>query len=105
MLTSTPAATKTYPSLAERRAKGRALRQRVGRSAHARWEPDPDRPDPVALLELSNFGRVAELIPIRHGRMLPSAFTFFADRRRRWQLTWPRRRSRASASSFAAIVT
>jgi uncharacterized protein (DUF2252 family) len=77
MLTSAPASTNTYPTLAERRAKGRALRQRVPRSAHAPWEPDPDRPDPVALLELSNFGRVAELIPIRHGRMLPSAFTFF----------------------------
>jgi uncharacterized protein (DUF2252 family) len=33
--------------------------------------------DPVALLEASNVGRVAELVPVRHGRMLASPFAFY----------------------------
>jgi hypothetical protein len=68
---------KTNGTLSERLAKGKALRQRAPRSAHAHWEPGPDRPDPVALLESSSQGRVPELIPIRYGRMLPSPFMFF----------------------------
>jgi uncharacterized protein (DUF2252 family) len=64
-------------TLAERRAAAKALRQRVPRSAHARWEPAPDRPDAVALLESSSAGRLPELIPIRYGRMLPTPLSFF----------------------------
>src|SRR4029077_19224655 len=47
------------------------------RSSHARWEPSPNRPDPIALLEEQARTRVPELIPIRHGRMLDSPFAFF----------------------------
>jgi uncharacterized protein (DUF2252 family) len=39
--------------------------------------PAPDRPDPVALLEEQGDDRVEELVPVRHGRMLVSPFTFF----------------------------
>jgi uncharacterized protein (DUF2252 family) len=68
---------KTNHTLAERLAKGKALRGRTPRSSHAHWEPAPNRPDAVALLELSSQGRVPELIPIRYGRMLRSPFAFF----------------------------
>jgi uncharacterized protein (DUF2252 family) len=61
----------------ERVARGRAARQETPRSSHGRWEPSSDRPDPVALLEEQSMGRVADLIPIRYGRMLVSPFTFF----------------------------
>ncbi len=47
------------------------------RSSHGSWEPAPDRPDPVALLEEQAESRVPELVPIRYGRMLVSPFTFF----------------------------
>ena len=57
-------------------AKGKAMRKRVPRSAHAAWAPAPDRPDPIATLEASSRGRLSELLPIRHGRMLASPFTF-----------------------------
>ncbi len=40
-------------------------------------ESGPARPDPVALLESQSASRVAELVPIRYGRMLVSAFTFY----------------------------
>ena len=36
-----------------------------------------DRPDPIALLEEQAESRVAELVPIRYGRMLVSPFTFY----------------------------
>src|SRR5262249_22822569 len=64
-------------SAAERSARGKAARGQVPRSAHAAWEPRVDRPDPVVLLEQQAGGRIPELVPIRHGRMLASPFTFF----------------------------
>ena len=61
----------------EREAAGKAVRAGVPRSAHAAWEPAPDRRDPVELMEEQAASRVPELVPIRHGRMLVSPFTFF----------------------------
>lgn len=61
---------------AERYAAGKALRKRVPRSSHATWSVTPDRPDPISLLIESNRSRVAELVPIRYGRMALSPFTF-----------------------------
>ena len=56
--------------------KGRALHETVPRSSHAGWKAPADRPDPVALLDAQNRDRVAELVPIRWGRMLQSPFAF-----------------------------
>jgi uncharacterized protein (DUF2252 family) len=64
-------------SLADRRAAGLAARERTPRSAHARWEPASGRPGPVTVLEEQNAGREPDLIPVRHGRMLVSPFTFY----------------------------
>jgi uncharacterized protein (DUF2252 family) len=61
----------------EREAAGKAARKSVRRSSHATWEPGPKRPDPVEILERQDATRVPELVPIRHGRMLVSAFTFY----------------------------
>ena len=61
----------------DRVARGRAARRDAPRSGHGRWQPAPDRPDPVALLEQQARTRVPELVPIRYGRMLVSPFTFF----------------------------
>jgi uncharacterized protein (DUF2252 family) len=58
-------------------ARGEALRKQCTRGAHAEWKPPANRPDPVKLVEDANVGRIPELIPLRHGRMLPSPFTFF----------------------------
>ncbi|MBV8204830.1 MAG: DUF2252 domain-containing protein [Candidatus Eremiobacteraeota bacterium] len=60
----------------DRIAAGRARRKQVPRSSHAGWQPQRNRPDPVAILEASNLGRVPELVPIRYGRMLVSPFAF-----------------------------
>jgi uncharacterized protein (DUF2252 family) len=66
-----------HPDLAERIAFGRAARAEVPRGAHASWSPPADRPSPVELLEQQSASRVPELVPIRYGRMLVSAFTFY----------------------------
>jgi uncharacterized protein (DUF2252 family) len=66
-----------HPDVAERVAQGRAARAEVPRSAHAGWSPPADRPSPVELLEQQSASRVPELVPIRYGRMLVSAFTFY----------------------------
>jgi uncharacterized protein (DUF2252 family) len=66
-----------HPDLAERTALGRAARAEVPRGAHASWSPPADRPSPVELLEQQSASRVPELVPIRYGRMLVSAFTFY----------------------------
>jgi uncharacterized protein (DUF2252 family) len=60
----------------ERRAMGKALRDRAPLAAHGPWKPAPNRPDPIAVLEESNQGRVPELVPIRYGRMLANPFAF-----------------------------
>ena len=64
-------------TLDERVARGKAARTAAPRSSHGRWAPERDRPDPVALLEEQAKTRIPELVPIRHGRMLVSPFTFF----------------------------
>jgi len=64
-------------TVAERVAVGKTARAEVPRSVHAEWEPSPHRPDPVVLLEEQAETRVADLIPIRYGRMLVSPFTFY----------------------------
>ena len=61
----------------EHRAAGRAARKMVPRTSHAGWAPPHDRPDPVALLHAQDATRIAELVPIRWGRMSVSPFTFY----------------------------
>ena len=61
----------------ERRARGKALRQRAARQDHGSWEPPEGRRDPVELLSESNEGRLPNLIPIRFGRMMQSPFAFY----------------------------
>jgi uncharacterized protein (DUF2252 family) len=64
-------------SVEERKARGRAARTTASRSSHGRWEPSPERPDPIELLDEQTKGRTSELIPIMYGRMLESPFAFF----------------------------
>jgi len=60
----------------ERLAAGKALRKQVPRSAHSQWLPRSDRPDPVLLLEQSDYGRLPNLLPLRYERMAKSPFAF-----------------------------
>ena len=49
----------------------------VPRSAHGEWSTPSDRPDPIGILTAQAESRVAELLPIRYGRMMLSPFTFY----------------------------
>ena len=66
----------TPPTQAERSQAGRALRKIAPRSSQAGWAAPPRRPDPVAQLVAQDKVRIPELVPIRHGRMAVSPFTF-----------------------------
>lgn len=66
-----------HSSVEERRARGKELRKLTPPSSHAKWKPAADRPDPVALLEEQNTRREPDLVPVRHGRMMVSPFTFY----------------------------
>ena len=61
----------------ESRELGLAAARVVPPGSHADWEPDPGRPDPVEILAGQNATREPDLVPVRHGRMSASAFTFY----------------------------
>jgi uncharacterized protein (DUF2252 family) len=67
----------THLSVEEREARGAEARTRTPVSSHTKWRPVTDRPDPVALLEEQNRTREPDLVPVRHGRMMASPFTFY----------------------------
>ena len=64
-------------SVDERRARGKAARSQLPPSGHAGWAPAASRRDPVALLVEQNTTREPDLVPVRHGRMMVSPFTFY----------------------------
>lgn len=68
---------QTHPSVDERRARGEKARETTPPSSHAGWCPATDRPDPVELLAEQNTSREPDLVPVRHGRMMVSPFTFY----------------------------
>src|SRR6476619_1486000 len=72
-----PAKIIAHPSLADRRAKGADARIATPPASHTGWVPAPDRADPVTLLSDQNVTREQDLVPVRHGRMMVSPFTFY----------------------------
>ncbi|MNJ42225.1 hypothetical protein D3C77_371830 [compost metagenome] len=65
-----------FRSRKERLTAGEQLRARQPHALHAQWKPARKHRDPIELLEKSNRYRLANLIPVRYGRMLRSPFTF-----------------------------
>jgi uncharacterized protein (DUF2252 family) len=53
------------------------MRETCPRQSHADWIPPADRPDPVQMVLEAEKGRMPELLPLRHGRMVRSPFTFY----------------------------
>jgi uncharacterized protein (DUF2252 family) len=74
---ASPAQAATRLDPAARVALGLAARKRVPLDAHAQFDPGADRADPVDTLLAQATSRVPELVPIRHGRMLVTPFTFY----------------------------
>jgi len=65
------------PTRKEQYAAGKALRERCPREGHAAWKKPSNRRDPVELVLSAEKGRLRDLLPLRHGRMVRSAFTFY----------------------------
>jgi uncharacterized protein (DUF2252 family) len=71
-----------WPHEASAKQHGKALRERLPRSAHGRpenwsWRGRDRRPGAVtAAVEESNAGRIPELVPLRVGRMAEGPFAF-----------------------------
>jgi len=61
----------------ERYEMGKQLRKTCPRSSHATWQAPVKRQDPIDLLLASEEGRIPDLLPLRHGRMARSPFTFY----------------------------
>jgi uncharacterized protein (DUF2252 family) len=72
----TPGGAGEQPSRADRAARGKDARAVAPLESHAEFAPGGSR-DPVGLLLDQAKSRVPELVPVRHGRMLVSAFTFY----------------------------
>ena len=68
---------QTYVTIEDRLHRGEEAARQTPLSAHAEWEPAAERPDPVDLLVAQNAMREADLVPVRHGRMMVSPFTFY----------------------------
>jgi len=66
-----------HPSVSDRKAKGLEAQDQAPVSSHTKWSPAADRPDPVALLGEQDKTREQDLVPVRHGRMMVSPFTFY----------------------------
>jgi uncharacterized protein (DUF2252 family) len=64
-------------SPSESEAAGKKAREATPRKALGKWKPASGRQSPVAIIKRQNKTRVPELVPIRHGRMGASAFTFY----------------------------
>ena len=67
----------TRRTVPERAEAGAAARKTTPPTVHTGWTPAADRPDPVDLLVEQNATRAADLVPVRHGRMMVSPFTFY----------------------------
>jgi uncharacterized protein (DUF2252 family) len=63
-------------TIEERYAEGKSLRDTFPRKEQGDYKPDPNRADPVAILEEQGKIRLTELVPIRYARMLTSPFAF-----------------------------
>lgn len=70
------AARRERPSRADQVSLGKDARGLAPLASHAEFTPGASR-DPVGLLLEQEQSRVPELVPVRHGRMLVSPFTYF----------------------------
>jgi uncharacterized protein (DUF2252 family) len=61
----------------EKYAIGKEFRSKTPRSEQATWRPPHNRSSVKKMIELSNYDRLPELVPVRHFRMTTSPFVFY----------------------------
>jgi uncharacterized protein (DUF2252 family) len=67
----------THVNADQSAAKGRTARVALPRSVHAVWEAPVGRRSPIEIIAEQATSREPDLVPIRHGRMMVSPFTFY----------------------------
>jgi len=73
----TTSASSPNASVDDRRTRGEEAAKQTPLSSHAEGPPTSDNRDPVQLLIEQNAMREPDLVPVRHGRMMASPFTFY----------------------------
>jgi len=61
----------------EKYATGKEMRGKVSRTEHSVWKVPPNRPSVKNMIDLSNYDRLPDLVPVRHFRMSASPFVFY----------------------------
>src|SRR5215471_979447 len=56
---------------------GKGIRSKTPRSEQATWKAPHNRPSVKKMIELSDYDRLPDLIPVRHFRMSASPFVFY----------------------------
>ncbi|HEX3713011.1 MAG TPA: DUF2252 domain-containing protein [Trebonia sp.] len=64
-------------SVDDRRSRGAEAAAQVPLQAHRGWATAPGRRSPVGVLADQEDDRLSDLVPVRHGRMMVSPFTFY----------------------------
>ncbi len=65
------------PSREDRISAGARARDKASPASLGTWSPNPDRADPIGLLESQSATRLQDLVPVRYGRMAISPFSFY----------------------------
>lgn len=65
------------PTLHDLKARGKQARAQAALDSHSGWAPAENRPDPIRLIMEQDAARELDLVPVRHGRMSVSPFTFY----------------------------
>src|SRR5215475_15948880 len=61
----------------EKYAIGKDIRGKISRREQAKWKVPGNRPSVKKMIDLSNYDRLPDLIPVRHFRMSASPFVFY----------------------------
>jgi uncharacterized protein (DUF2252 family) len=68
---------RRVPTVGQRRALGRAARERLPRDRVVTWDGSSRTHDPLETIQGQNAIRLADILPIRHTRMALSPWTFY----------------------------
>src|SRR5262245_6555681 len=57
--------------------EGKVFRNKIPRDEQALWQAPASRPSVKQMIDLSNYDRIPDLVPVRHFRMSRSPFVFY----------------------------
>ena len=89
----------------EAERQGKTARVAVPRTLHAAWAPPAGRRSPVDIIAEQAITREPDLVPIRHGRMMVTPFTFYRGAAAIMAADLATRPPRGSGCSAAGTLT